>query len=350
MNPFARTGTILATLICTVSFSIAQPITGVWKGSAGNHKVELKIIKSGDSITGTAYYYASSSNYRRYSIKGYFDPKSNDVIWWDDVLLEDQSRTDGLKENDQDALMSIADFNCPGEDELRLDGNSFLRDEKKKVPGTLNLQKKRSPLFRDEWDWVIANYTVGANDPNIIDSIGKLSTEPHEVFAAKKTTPKKAVTRKHEQAVTNTVFTAPPKKEQEKAIPLKELTPEEKFASRKKILEQVIPLNGDSIELAFYDNGEIDGDSIAFFMNSKLIFKHVMITDKAYSVKFAVKDLEADNEAVMVAENLGSIPPNTSLMVAIVGDKRYEAHLYADENSSALIRFVKESKNPSPGK
>jgi hypothetical protein len=26
----------------------------------------------------------------------------------------------------------------------------------------------------------------------------------------------------------------------------------------------------------------------------------------------------------------------------LVGDKRYEARLYADENTSALVRFVKE--------
>ena len=328
---------------------MAQPITGVWKGSIGNHKVELKIIKTGDSITGTAYYYASASNYKRYSIKGYFDPKSNDVIWWDDVLIEDKSKSGVFKENGTVPLMSVADFNCPGEDELRLDGNSFLRDEKKKVPGTLNLQKNGSPLFPYEWDWVINNYTMGANDPYTIDSVAKVSLQPHDVADAKKTTPQKTVTLKREQAVTNTMFTAPPK-EEAKPIPITKLTPEEKFANRKKILEQVIPVKGDSIELRFYDNGEIDGDSIAFFMNSKLIFKHVMITDKAYSVKFAAKDLEEDNEAVMVAENLGSIPPNTALMIAIVGDKQYEAHLYADENSSALIRFVKENKKASPGK
>jgi hypothetical protein len=345
LNLQVRKFSALAAGVFAVSFSIAQPITGVWKGSAGKHKVELKIIKSGDSIAGTAYYYSSANSYKRYSIKGYFDPKSNDVIWWDDVLIEDKFKTGALKENATEPLMSIADFNCPGEDELRLDGNSFLRDEKKKVPGTLNLQKKGSPLFPDEWDWVIANYTVGANDPYTIDSVAKLSTEPHDIAEAKKTTPQKAVTHKREQAVTNTMFTTQPK--EEKATPVKELTPEEKFTSRKKILEQVIPVKGDSIELRFYDNGEIDGDSIAFFLNSKLIFKHVMITDKAYSVKFAVKDLDEDNEAVMVAENLGSIPPNTALMIAIVGDKQYEAHLYADENSSALIRFIKENKAPS---
>lgn len=308
MNLLSRKFIALASGVLAVSFSMAQPITGVWKGSTGNHKVELKIIKSGDSLAGTAYYYSSENNYKRYSIKGYFDPKSNDAIWWDDVLIEDKSKTGSLKEIAAKPLMSIADFNCPGEDELRLDGNSFLRDEKKKLPGTLNLQKIGSPLFPDEWDWVIANYTVGANDPFTIDSIAKLSTQPHDVAEVKRITPQKAVTHKREQAVTNTIFTSQPKVE-EKKIPVRELTPEEKFTSRTKILQQVIPVKGDSIELRFYDNGEIDGDSIALFMNNKLIFKHVMITDQAYTVKFAVKDLEEDNEAVMVAENLGSFHP-----------------------------------------
>ena len=47
----------------------------------------------------------------------------------------------------------------------------------------------------------------------------------------------------------------------------------------------------------------------------------------------------------MVAENLGSIPPNTSYMVAIVGDKRYEARLESTEGSSAMVKFVKAPSN-----
>jgi hypothetical protein len=333
-----------------ISFINAQQITGVWKGTIGNRRAEIKIIKSGDSLTGTAYYYASANNYKRYSIKGYFDPKTNDAIWWDDILLEDKSKSNALSGNAPQALMNIADFNCPGEDEMRLDGNSFFVDEKKKVPGTLNLQKKGSPLFPDEWDWVINNYTAGANDPYIIDSVAKLNRELHDVVVAgKKPAPQKAFNHDRDNPVINTPVVVPPK-EEKKIVAVKQLTPEEKFTSRNKILQQVIPIKGDSIELRFYDNGEIDGDSIAFFLNNKIIFKHVMITDKAYTIKFAVKDLEEDNEAVMVAENLGSIPPNTALMIAIVGDKRYEAHLYADENSSALIRFIKEEKIQPTGK
>jgi hypothetical protein len=55
-----------------------------------------------------------------------------------------------------------------------------------------------------------------------------------------------------------------------------------------------------------------------------------------------VQELSDTNELTMVAENLGSIPPNTSYMVAIVGDKRYEAKLASTENSSAMIRLVKQ--------
>ena len=122
---------------------------------------------------------------------------------------------------------------------------------------------------------------------------------------------------------------------------IKTLTIEEKFTSRKKILTTEIPVSGDSIELRFYDNAEIDGDSISLFLNNKLLFKHIRLTEKAYTIKISVKELGAENELIMVAENLGSIPPNTSYMVALVGDKRYEAKLASTENSSALIRLKK---------
>ena len=102
-----------------------------------------------------------------------------------------------------------------------------------------------------------------------------------------------------------------------------------------------IPVKGDSIELRFYDNAEIDGDSISLFLNDKLIFEHIRLLGSAYRIKIAVNDLKDNNDLIMVAENLGSIPPNTSYMVAIVGDQRYDARLESTEGSSALIRLKK---------
>ena len=73
-----------------------------------------------------------------------------------------------------------------------------------------------------------------------------------------------------------------------------------------------------------------------------MLFEHVRLNYKPYTVKIAVNDLHDDNELVMVAENLGSIPPNTSLMVVMVGEKRYEARMESTEQTSALIRFIKQ--------
>lgn len=127
------------------------------------------------------------------------------------------------------------------------------------------------------------------------------------------------------------------------AKPLVPPTPQEMLESRSRRLVAEIPVTGDSLELAFYDNAEIDGDSIALFMNGKLMYAHVLLKASAFIVKIPMADLAESNEMVMVAENQGTIPPNTSLMVTYVDGKRYEATLESTEGSSAMIRFYKPS-------
>src|ERR1700733_11714911 len=124
---------LIFVLIC--SGIEAQPITGIWKGKMGSSKIELKLIRKGDSLIGTSYYYDSRSNYRRYSVKGYFDDRNNDVIWYDDVLIEDHSS------NHSRPLLAVADFNCPGEGVMKLDGKSSAKEDNKKDKKELHLVK-----------------------------------------------------------------------------------------------------------------------------------------------------------------------------------------------------------------
>ncbi|HKH61113.1 MAG TPA: hypothetical protein VKA49_09795 [Flavitalea sp.] len=394
--------------ILTVFSSIytdAQTITGAWKGKIKNTKVELKLIRLGDSITGTSYYYKSKSDFRRYTIRGYFDPITNQVIWWDDILVGDKSTGIFTRPRSSNPLLSTADFNCPGENKMFLDGTACLRDERETEKGNVQLEKTHIVVFADEWDFVIENYHSGANDPQIIDSISNIALlryplseerpvstiiEPTKPMRSTATIPMQSTDSIPTQSTaiipiqgTDTIpvqstATIPVRStdtipiqgtdtipaQSTATIPIRStdtirirsiatiieenITPQEvkvnieqKFVDRKKSLATVIPITADSIELRFYDNAEIDGDSIALFLNNVLLFKNIRLTDQAYIIKLAALSLENDNELVMVAENLGSIPPNTSLMVVIVGDKRYEARLQSTENSSALIRFVK---------
>jgi hypothetical protein len=168
-------GIVVLILICIPAKS--QPITGVWKGKMGNSRVELKLVRKGDSLIGTSYYYDSKTNYRRYSVKGYFDDKTNDVIWWDDVLLEDNGVHHFIGTGPQtDALLAVADFNCPGEGVMKLDGHSSRKDDDQKGKKQLHLLKgNQAPVFPDEWDFLIENYAYGVSHPEIVDSIEQMA-------------------------------------------------------------------------------------------------------------------------------------------------------------------------------
>jgi hypothetical protein len=267
-------------------------------------------------------------------------------VWWDDAMLEDRL-TGKIFGDDKDALLSVADFNCPGEKTMRLDGESTKRDNKNKPKGTIALEKITSSGFHDEWDFVIENYIYGANDPEIIDSIARLHMVTNEVTEEKETTLGNTTVKPVPKNNPSIAVSAPPIVEKKKPIPVPATTAQQKFSTREKKLATVIPVTGDSVELRFYDNAVVDGDSIAVFLNDKMIFEHVRLNNKPYSLTLSVNDLTEDNEMVMVAENLGTIPPNTSLMVCIVDGKRYEARLESTENSSALIRFIKQKKKTS---
>ena len=320
MNKLFRLS-ILVAFCFSVFIAPAQQVTGVWKGKIDNKKAEIKIVQNGDSLTGTSYYYESVNNYRRYSIKGYFDPNDNSVIWWDDQLIENKG---GPQKNQ---MLSVADFNCPGGGKMLLDGKTSSVNERANPKGTVALTKVPASSFTDEWDFVIDNYTVGGNNPYIIDSVQLIAHTP---------VPKPIIIEKEETIPAPAVAIVTPEPIIEKPV-----TIEEKFVIRKKVFTTEIPLAGDSIEFRFFDNVQVDGDSITLFLNDKMIYTHIRLTEKAFVLKFAVKDLNETNELTMVAENLGAIPPNTAYMVAVVGDKRYEVNLSSTEETSGMIRLVK---------
>ncbi len=323
-----RTLLVFISIICFNSIN-AQQITGVWQGKIGGKKAEVKIIQNGDSLTGTSYYYTSKNAFRRYAIKGYFDAATNSAVWWDDVLLEEKSGLLGVP--GKVPQLAVADFNCPGGGQMFLEGKATPKDEPEEKGSGVDLAKVAGPNFTDEWDFVIDNYTSGTNDPFIIDSVSLVATTPRSISVIPASTKPVIAAAPPVAVVQEPVKTTP--------APTSDIT--EKFTIRKKIFAKEIPVEGETIELRFYDNAQVDGDSISLFLDGKLLFEHIRLTEQAYTITLPVADLKTISELTMVAENLGSIPPNTSFMVALVGGKRYEAKLSSTENTSALIRLTK---------
>jgi hypothetical protein len=333
---------LVSILLFVVTAVRAQMITGVWHGRMDRQNVEVKMVLQGDSITGTSYYYNSTNQYQRFSIKGFIDQSDNSVVWWDDQLLDEKTKGLNLFRKKTPAS-ARADFNCPGGGIMKLDGNTYRDEEQQKPDGDVHLQKTETAVFKDEWDFVIENYIVGANDPDLIDSISLITKTVSEntVVPPEEKKPTIPTTEGPVMKKQPPVTTIPVKTETR--IPeVKAPTIEQKFVTREKVFTKEIPITADSFELRFYDNAEIDGDSISLFLNNKLLFEHIKLTGQPHTIKLAAKDLQEINELVMVAENLGAIPPNTSYMLAIVGEKRFDAQLASSEGSSAMIRLVKK--------
>ncbi len=112
---------------------------------------------------------------------------------------------------------------------------------------------------------------------------------------------------------------------------------------RKIEVVQTFVLDTSSIKLELYDNGQIDGDTISIFLNQQLIMYKKGLATKPITLTIPVMPSK-DYEMIMFAENLGSIPPNTALMVVTAGLKKYEVYLSSSEIKSAAVRFRYEKK------
>jgi hypothetical protein len=121
----------------------------------------------------------------------------------------------------------------------------------------------------------------------------------------------------------------------EPLTPVKEVVLEK----RNNDLVKELTVDHDSISVTLYDNGIIDGDSITLLFNDKIITTHQLLTDKPLTFYIKIAPGNNRNELVMYAENLGSIPPNTALMVIYDGKKRYELNISSTETSNGVVSF-----------
>ncbi len=116
------------------------------------------------------------------------------------------------------------------------------------------------------------------------------------------------------------------------------------FEKRNNNLIKTIAIENETFTVDLYDNGDIDGDTISLFFNGRLLLSNKRLSDKPLSLTLNTDDNQNVNELVMYAENLGSIPPNTALMIVTDGNNRYEVRLTSDLEKSGVIRFVHKPK------
>ena len=168
-------------------------------------------------------------------------------------------------------------------------------------------------------------------------SVSKPSTTPKP--AAKKTA---TLPQKKDQPVTvvkpktDTVSKATAEIKQNQKI---FTSPPLVLKTRENALVRRIETEASEIKIQLYDNGEIDGDTVSIYHNNILIRSRMRLSQKPISVTIEVNPSQPHHEVIMVAENLGSIPPNTSVMIINTASKRYEVLISSSEQKNAKVVF-----------
>ena len=111
-----------------------------------------------------------------------------------------------------------------------------------------------------------------------------------------------------------------------------------------KLVKQVI-INSPSISIDLYDNGTIDNDTIMIFDNKVLLLENKRLSYKATHFDVNFNKDNNRHEIIIVAHNLGTVPPNTALMVVKDGTSRQEIYITSTLSVNAMIIF--ELKKPS---
>ncbi len=101
-----------------------------------------------------------------------------------------------------------------------------------------------------------------------------------------------------------------------------------------------IKVDTGTIRLDFYDNAQIDGDSITVLVDKQVVLTHQRLTAKPLTTYVRIDLNNTFHEIEMVAENLGSIPPNTAVLIITAGKNRHLLSMSSSETKSARVRIV----------
>jgi hypothetical protein len=357
---------------CSPGLLKAQDITGIWRGHfrsnegierlMGNddrYKIEVQIAQTINIFQAVTYSYKNAEFYGKAEASGTVNPKSKKVLLREMKILEVR-----MAGGDVCIMTCFLQYSKLGDDEFLQGtytststhdsssgcgkGSIFLH----KVPVSdfqkeAFLEKKEQELLADKKKATAAKKLVPKNtlahvpvkQPETINKKAAPKTIAKTVHPAPikpKSLPqpeKQSVTLVPEQPHINNDSAL---KIDKKTIPL--IIPEV-LASRSNELVKEITVHNTEVYLDIYDDGAIDNDTVSVYYDNKLIVSSARISDRPVKATIYVEPSGHPHELVMVADNLGDIPPNTSLLVVRDGDKKYEVRIISDEQKNARITF-----------
>lgn len=346
-------------------YSHAQIITGIWRGffiteGGEKYKLEFQIDNSTNFSSGVSYSYLDVRFYGKATMTGSYSKATKNLKIREIKTIEVKSLFGG-----RTCIMNYnLSYSKSGKEEF-LEGTYLGKDEVKLGPnpyewgscggGKVFLRKVPTSDFYVEpfLKGKIKNVPLIINQPPPIkkDTVKAKPNKPVQKNTVKNNTQpaaKKPATAKP-PVVNKKVISPPPaivkdtiRKIEQPVVKVKpQIIPKPQvLLTRSNELIKTLTVSSSEVIVKLYDNGEIDNDTISVYLDNKLVLSSKKLTASPLTLKLNMDEEEnADHELTMVAENLGRIPPNTSLMIVEAGDKRYEVRISSTEQKNAVVRF-----------
>lgn len=102
----------------------------------------------------------------------------------------------------------------------------------------------------------------------------------------------------------------------------------------------------DSLNISLYDNGYVDGDSVSLIVNGEVVLENQRLSQKAIQYSLKTERGKADSlHLTIFAQNLGSIPPNTGIIIINDGKSRHEINFSGDLKNNQAILLKRKPDN-----
>ncbi len=328
---------IFSLLVVTTTYLHAQNITGTWEGDLGDDQfLQMNIMQKGDKLCGYTWDYVKRDkrSYCKAYFQGRYDKKNDEWLFQGMSFIES---------SEAHFLMRLRLSKRFVNGEVVLEGISVAKsilfylltggwEDSVRLKKISSRPQQFIPDMYDCFPEVKKSKDTVALVPiadNNKDSI--VTVKQPDV---KKTIDTAAITTIPEKKTDSIEALLPAFLNNADSIKI----PRE-LAKRKNKEQSHLEVNMKTITLNVYDNALIDGDTVSIFYNNRLLLSHQRLSEKPIVINLELDEKQTRHEIILFAENLGSIPPNTALIVIYAGKKRYELFSSASLEENAVLVF-----------
>ena len=334
---------------------LSQDLTGIWTGLLQTNGVDLpyEIVISDDDgkITGYSLTVFNIDGVENVGIKAIrLKNKGGSIFIEDEKLIYNNYVTTSRRVKLLgEMLLRVRDTVMTLNGPFRTRSLDFREQKSLSFTGTITLQKLNTPqdtkLISTLEELNLLN-TLAFEQPQK----STLKPEPKKDVAATPVKPERPSRKKRPSVDEPKKEKAPPTPPVVTAAEKTKPAPDTvvaaaDLATRETEVIKNVSFRSDSLVLKLYDHGVIDGDTVSVVLNGKVIAARQGLKGKPIiSVIHVTPELGDSLLLVMYAESLGTIPPNTGVLVVMDGDDRHEIRFEGTKQKSSAILLTRSTR------